>query len=91
MRDYAPDNQFQYTEIDVRAALDYAASEAGGAGQWAEQNEINPQWLELFRMGLRIPAPALLRALGFEQRVFYRRLGTTLPARAHVAVQGMLR
>ena len=75
MSDYVPDNRFHYTAIDVRAALEFAIDEAGGAAYWAAQNDINPAWLDLFRAESTQPTRNLLTALGFEQRTFYRRIG----------------
>jgi len=51
--------------------------------QWAKENGISPAYLSEFLSGYVTAGPLILKALGFNQRPFYRRVAQEM-ARATV-------
>lgn len=62
------------TEDDVRRLLGDAVREAGSAKAWADQNNVSAVYVgDVLNRG-KAPGEAILKALGLERVVTYRRV-----------------
>lgn len=62
------------TSDDVRALILKACDKAGSRQAWATQIKVSPTFLGDVIHGRREPSPSILRPLGLEKVVLYRRV-----------------
>lgn len=58
----------------VRALLRKAVEEAGGQRAWARKHKVSPMYVSYVLSGDREPGEAVLKPLGMERVVSYRRI-----------------
>lgn len=64
-------------EDGVRALLSTRCKEAGGVAPWADGHGVSSTYARDVIAGRRPPGEAILRALGLERVVTYRKTGRT--------------
>lgn len=49
------------------------AKAAGGISQWAKERGVNYEYARMVAVGKRVPGPAIVKALGLEKALLWRR------------------
>ena len=62
-------------EEGLRACLQLECEKAGGQKDWAEQAQVSVQYVSDVIHNRRKPGKAIYKALGYEKRVEYIRVG----------------